>query len=1002
MRVESWVGSAVEEAFRVLQVRKPALAIVDLDIPGADGAAFSRILRSPAHPELNDLPLLMVGAGSGPHHDVDAQIAAELGAADFFALPDEAPGFAERARALVAGPGDGAPWRVLLAVAEGPELERLRESFARYESRVERAGPGMDVGVVFSGETWDTVVWDLDMPGFDRAQLARRAAAAPNTAFIAVTSDPDPAASVASLRAGADAHLRRPFAPDYLVGLCHLAWQKVALVRARQMLERRTHELRHSERMLQGVLDCSDQIYLVLDASGRVAIFNHAACRICANLGGSAPRRGGFLVDFLPEELRRSMDAGFARALAGEILQHDADVVDRDGRRRRFIVRYAPLDAHDHSPPQLCFNAYDITDRAETEDALRLRNQALGSVSQGVMITDAHRRILYVNAGFTDITGYSALEVIGRSVRFLHGPGTDPGFAERAREVLGAGHPLEAQILNYRKDGTAFWNDLIVTPLKNDRGEVTQFVGIQRDITERKRQQDALAASQARLQALFDHSKDAILLADDTGRYIDANPAARSLLGYDPAALRELRVFELFADADRAWAENAWREFISAGHQSGECTLRRRDGSFVRVEFNAIARIQPGVHLSILRDVTERDALQGRLLRQQRLESVGRLASGVAHDLNNILTPILMAPGILRPYLAEPGARMLLDTIESGARRGSFIVRQLMTFARGEAGEKVPIDLRDVVNDVGSIIRETFRRDVTLEIAAVSRGTLFPVLGDPNQLHQAVLNLALNAADSMPRGGRMVVALERVEVSAVELAAEPGAQPGAYALVSVVDHGAGIAPEHLDKIFDPFFTTKPFGQGSGLGLSVVLGIARGHGGFARVSSRVGVGTIAKLYLPLRRDSAPPIPERPASGGTRPGLKLAGRVILVVDDEAPVREVVRNTFARAGCQVLCAAGADAAFSQIQAAGGRVDLVLTDLEMPTVSGATFIEVLRGRKPDLPVLVLTGTDAREDLPEVVKTHARGVVSKPCEAATLLAAAERALTSAAGRAPA
>ncbi len=994
-RLELWLGATAEEAFRILLNRKPALVIVDLHLPGAAGAAFGRILRSPAHPELNDVPVLMI---AGPVEDEPGarEAAAEIGASDLLLLPAEREQLVVRARHLLAGPADSSPWRVLLVMPEGRELEQLRERFAAYPVRIDHVTLLPGVEAAFATETWDTVVWDLDTPGHDRVELAKWTALAPQTGFVTITDDLASNGSVESLRVGATAHLRRPFAADYLVGLCHFTWQKQGLVRAQQMLERRTWELRHSERMLQGILDSSDQIFLVLDAKGRVELFNDAARRMCAIFSRAVPRRGEPLSTYLPAAMHRLVRNGIARALAGEVVQRDVDLADLDGHPHRFIVRYSPLDAHDDSPRQICLNAYDITDRAAAEDGIRLRNHALSSVSQGVLITDPGRRIVYVNSGFTQITGYEAKEVIGQNIRFLHGPDTEPGFSDRVRGLLDAGLTVEAEVLNYRKDGTAFWNDLTITPVKDERGVVTQFVGVQRDITERKRQQDALAASQSRLQALFDNSNDAILLADDSGAYIEGNPAACALLGCEAHELRRLRFSQVFVANDPAWADGAWREFLALGRASGDYLVRRRDGSSVRVEFNAIARIQPGVHLSILRDVSEREALQSRLMRQQRLESVGRLASGVAHDLNNILTPILMAPTILRSYLAEPNARMLLDTIESGARRGSFIVRQLMTFARGEAGAKVPLDLRDVVKDVGAIVRETFRKDVSLEMAPLAREARFPVRGDPNHLHQAVLNLALNAADSMPRGGRMVLALERVELSAADLGDEPGVAPGAFAVVSVVDHGAGIAPELLDKIFDPFFTTKPFGQGSGLGLSVVLGIVRGHAGFVRISSRVGVGTVAKLHLPLRAEDKPTLPPAPGFASreaVQPCPGLAGRVVLVVDDEDAVREVVRNTLARAGCEVICASGADAALSQLQAAGRRIDLVVTDLAMPMVSGASFIEMLRGRRPDLPVLVLTGTDTREQLPVAIRGHVRGVVGKPCASSALIEAVGKAL---------
>jgi PAS domain S-box-containing protein len=739
------------------------------------------------------------------------------------------------------------------------------------------------------------------------------------------------------------------------------------------------------------VLDSSEQIHLVLDALGRVELFNQAAVRICLALGGEPPRRGRTVTHFLPARLAQGLELGLAAALGGRPHQHDVDLPDREGRRRRFIVRYAPLSALPDTAPQVCFNAYDITARAEAEDELRLRNHALGSISQGVVITGPDRRVTYVNDGFTEITGYSAEEVLGRSCGFLQGPDTDADFDVRLRRCLAVGAPFEGEVFNHRKDGSTFWNELTITPVRNERGDITQWVGVQRDITERKRQQDALAVSQARLQALFDHSHDAILLADDEGRFLEANPAACALLGRPRDELVGRHHALMHVAEEPLLVAAAWQDFLRTGRQAGECILRRADGSTVRAEYHAVAGIQPGVHLTIIRDVTERHALQAKVLRQQRLESVGRLASGVAHNLNNVFTPILMAPTILRAHLTDPGARMLVESIEAGARRGSTIVRHLLTFARGESGDKMPLDLRDILREVAAFIRDTFPKEIAMELSLPPSSLPFPVIGDAHQLQQAVINLALNSADAMEaRGGRLVLALERADLGLEEAGHEPGAHPGPHAVISVADHGVGIAAEHLDKIFDPFFTTKPLAQGSGLGLSVVLGIVRGHGGFARVTSRPGVGTVMRLYFPLQfaPDTAP---AGPAPVVVAPGR--AAPVVLVVDDEAPVRDILRSILARVGCNVLCADGADAAFAQLQACGGRVDLVITDLMMPGVSGAKFIELLHGRRRDLPILVISGADAENHLDPSIRARVRGVVSKPCDVQALVAAVRRVL---------
>jgi CheY-like chemotaxis protein len=335
---------------------------------------------------------------------------------------------------------------------------------------------------------------------------------------------------------------------------------------------------------------------------------------------------------------------------------------------------------------------------------------------------------------------------------------------------------------------------------------------------------------------------------------------------------------------------------------------------------------------------------------------------------------------------------MLLESVENAARRGSTVVRQLLAFSRSEPGAKVRLDLQKVVRDACAMLQESRPKSVTLEFAR-SAGE-FPVLGDATQLQQVVVNLALNGVDAMPRGGRLVFGVESVAIPPEEARRDPEVSAGRHVVVTIADHGHGIAPENLDKVFDPFFTTKPFGQGSGMGLSVVLGIVRGHGGFARVSSRLGVGTLVKIFLPWHDDVASPNdsmpPLRPAASA-----RGSGHSVLVVDDESDVRDIVRIILAREGYRVTCADGADAAFSQLKANAGRVDLVITDLAMPGVSGAQFIERLRKQRREVPVLVMTGTDLVQFLPDSVRELTQGVLSKPFDSKSLLALVREAIAS-------
>lgn len=354
-------------------------------------------------------------------------------------------------------------------------------------------------------------------------------------------------------------------------------------------------------------------------------------------------------------------------------------------------------------------------------------------------------------------------------------------------------------------------------------------------------------------------------------------------------------------------------------------------------------------------DVTERKKMEMQFLRAQRLEGIGALASGIAHDLNNILAPMLMTTSLLRETTRDVDSLAMLETIESCAQRGADIIKQLLTFARGKPGARIPLPVRHLLSDMVKIIRETFPRDISPNMDASE--DLWPLMGDATQVHQALMNLCVNARDAMPDGGTLTVEAKNVTVDEALAGMTVGAKPGPFVCVRVGDTGTGIAPEHLDCIFDPFFTTKEIGKGTGLGLATVLGIVRGHDGFVRVESRLGAGTTFELYFPA---SPQAVPSRLAEPATLPP-RGDGEWILVVDDEAPVRNGVKRTLESHGYRVLTASqGAEGltTFSQHRA---EIRAVLTDMMMPVMSGPALITALKRVEPNLVILGMTGLPER-----------------------------------------
>lgn len=351
----------------------------------------------------------------------------------------------------------------------------------------------------------------------------------------------------------------------------------------------------------------------------------------------------------------------------------------------------------------------------------------------------------------------------------------------------------------------------------------------------------SLQQQQRQWQALFDSALDAILIADDQGAYVDVNPAACKLFGMSKEDLLHSKVAD-FA-APHLDIEQMWQQFLVEGQMSGEFCLHRRDGTTRQTEFSAIANFLPGRHLSILRDLTEKKQLEEQFYRAQRLESLGILASGIAHDLNNILTPILAVAQLLPrkfPNLDERTQELLI-TLENSAKQGAEMVKQILLFGRGDGGKRVILPVLPLLNKVVQIAKSTFPKNIEITMEPPEQEPWL-ISADKTQLNQVLLNLLVNARDAMPNGGSLTVSVRNLDVDENYARMNLVACPGSYVVVEVTDTGTGIPPEIKKHIFDPFFTTKDPGIGTGLGLATVIGIIKNHGGFVRVETQVGQGS----------------------------------------------------------------------------------------------------------------------------------------------------------------
>ncbi len=488
---------------------------------------------------------------------------------------------------------------------------------------------------------------------------------------------------------------------------------------------------------------------------------------------------------------------------------------------------------------------------------------------------------------------------------------------------------------------------------------------------------------------LLDKARDAICVTDLAQRITYWNASAERLYGWTAAEAigRQLGELDLGYDAARFAAAHA--QLLASGEWRGTFRLRNKNGDTLQVESTwSLVLTDKGKPRSILfidTDVTEKMRLETQLLRAGRLDSIGMLAGGVAHDLNNALAPILMGSELLRLSVADPKNLRLIETIETSAQHGAALVRQLLAFARGGEGERAEIRMAALLEDVPKLLRQSLPRDIALEVSCAE--SALPILADATQIKQLLLNLCLNARDAMPEGGRLEVKARNTTVDSDLARLHPGAQPGPHLLVSVQDTGTGIPPAVLEKIFDPFFTTKSVGKGTGLGLSTVAGIVKSHGGFLQVESQVGHGTVFRLFFPglLQSPPATARPVQPLAEGGR------GETILIIDDDANVRDTFRLLLEKAGYQVATAEDGEAGIAAFATQRNDIAVVITDMMMPGLSGRQVVTALRALAPSVRIIAVSGfSGADENPPEVA-----AMLAKPVNVAQLLGTLRRVIAA-------
>ncbi|MBI5766949.1 MAG: PAS domain S-box protein [Verrucomicrobia bacterium] len=736
--------------------------------------------------------------------------------------------------------------------------------------------------------------------------------------------------------------------------------QSLIFASVRDITERHRarRELAERERQLQAMLDASPACVKLVARDGTLLSMNQAGLALLDS-GPLESVLGGCVYEFIAPENRAAFRRMNERVCDGEKATLEFEIISRTGVRHWMETWAVPFHSDRHGGVVQLAVTSDVSARKADEFERRRLMRAVEQSPVTVVITDAQGTIEYVNPRFTRTTGYTFAEARGQNPRVLKSGVHSAAVYREMWAALSAGREWRGELCNRRKDGSLYWEDASISPVVDDAGRITHYLAVKEDITDRREAQERI-----REQAtLLNLTRDAIIVIGLDGRVQFWNRGAEQIFEWTAEETMGRPLFDFVYDESRPAPHAARQAILETGEWAGE--LRHRTKAGATVVTRAYGRlVRDGDHvphriLLTAADVTEAKRLESQFLRAQRMESLGSLASGVAHDLNNVLTPILVATELLKPIAREAHEREVVQLVGDSARRGAEVVQQLLLFGRGSDTPRTVVDPAAVAREVERMMRETFPRNIAIRSAIPK--DLWSMEADRTQLHQVLLNLCVNARDAMPRGGELLLSALNTHVDEAFAARHLGAKPGPHVALGVADTGTGIPAAIVDKIFDPFFTTKPLGQGTGLGLATVLGITRSHGGFISVDTTEGDGARFTVFLPARQSAA----LQEATEAQWQQLSGHGELILLVDDEPTIRLVTEPALIKAGYRVVTAANGAEALAAFTRAAGEVRLVLSDVMMPVMDGPQLVHALRQLSPAMPIVLMSGLrDLSEDL--------------------------------------
>jgi len=634
------------------------------------------------------------------------------------------------------------------------------------------------------------------------------------------------------------------------------------------------------------------------------------------------------------------------------LINHEFCYKRKDGTPAWVIENVRLVAADEPASAMIEGTLIDITDRKRTEARMRMYGEIFAHTTEAISILDPSGHFLEQNAAHRRLLGYPDEELLGQSPNAILGS----EVYSRISEELSQKGIYRGEVGCRTRSGTELTVDLSVVTVRNERGEAVCHVALKRDITGQKRVLAALRESEERFRSFMNNTPAVAFMRDEQGRYVYVNKAFEALVGKPAAEIAGKTACDLWPpDIARQLAENDTLVLSEGRAMDFSETTRSEEGAereWLAVKFPFRDKQGRRFVGCVSIDVTERKQLEDQLRQAQKMETVGRLAGGIAHDFNNLLTVVRGYAELLGERLgSDQKLRDFAQEIVKAGDRAASLTRQLLAYSRRQVLAPQVVDLNAIIANMENMLRRLIGEDI--ELVTVFSPDLGRVKADPAQLEQVVLNLCVNARDAMPQGGKLTIETANAVLGEDFVRSHRGARPGAQVMLAVSDTGGGMDAETQNHIFEPFFTTKVEGKGTGLGLATVYGIVKQSEGYIAVESKPRKGATFKVYLP-RIEDAPIAPKRAETSR----LKVEGsETILLVEDEEAVRSLIQRVLESKGYKVLAAASPEEAVQAADGYAGPIDLLLTDVVMPTMSGHRLAEHLAFSRPQMKVLYMSG---------------------------------------------